>query len=372
MFNNVTKIGRIGLLVDSFTEGGAEKVMVTLANLFIEWGYEIDFIVIRDTGLYREQLSPKIRKITLYKGPYVLTFISRIKRKLSVYINLFRYFCKEAPDVFMVTMRRDNIIASKIFAASRKKFPLILREADVIVEENSLEIRQMRRWYKKASYVIANSESTKDDLINKIRLKKDSIIRIYNPMFLPKNVIRKNSKNIRIIGCGRLVEKKNFGDLIKVFALLYNDYKNAELTIIGDGKERSNLEKLIKSLNLENVIHLPGLVSNPYDYYSDADVFVQTSLYEGFGYVLPEAMACGTPVVAYNSKGAMSEILDNGKYGILITPGDLNALKKAIIYQIETPTPPHLLQQAVKRFDKELIGKEYLKVFNAAVNHINF
>jgi glycosyltransferase involved in cell wall biosynthesis len=368
MYNNTAKVSHIGLLVDSFSTGGAERVMVTLANVLVEWGYQLDFIVIRDIGLYRDQLTPKVRKIILYDGSHTLTFISRVKRKMSIYINLLRYFCKEVPDIFMVTMRRDNIIVSKIFALSKKKFPLILREADVIVEDGGREIRQMRRWYKKASYVIANSESTKDDLIKKIMLDKNSVIKIYNPMSLPRNIIRKNSENICIIGCGRLVKKKNFGDLIKVFTLIYNDYPNAELTIIGEGEERNNLEKQIKSLDLENAIYLPGLVSNPYAYFSASNVFVQTSLYEGFGYVLAEAMACGTPVVAYDSKGAMREILDNGRYGILVTPGDINALKDAIIFQIQNPTPPVLLRKAVERFDKETITKEYLKVFDDAVN----
>jgi glycosyltransferase involved in cell wall biosynthesis len=372
MHNNIGKINRIGFLVDSFTEGGAERVMITLANIFVEWNFQLDFIIIRDIGLYRDQLSPKTRKIILYKGPHNLTFISRIKRKISVYINLLKYFYKDAPDVFMVTMRRENIIASKIFSLSIGKFPLILREADVIVEDDGREIRQMRRWYKKATYVIANSESTKDDLIKKIMLNEKSIIQIYNPMSLPTSTIRKPHENIHIMGCGRLVKKKNFIDLLKVFSLIYDDYPDAKLTIIGEGEERNNLEKQIKSLNLENVICLPGSVSNPYDYFSSADVFVQTSLYEGFGYVLAEALACGTPVVAYDSKGAMREILDNGKYGILVTPGDFDALKEAIIFQIKNPTPPALLRKAVERFDKEIISREYLNVFNDAFNRTKF
>ncbi|AEF82627.1 glycosyltransferase [Leadbettera azotonutricia] len=366
--NSTEKLKRISLLVDSFSEGGAERVMVTLANTYLNWGYQVDFIVIRDIGLYKDQLSKNAKKIVLYNGSHSLTIINRLKRKISVYLSLLLYFCHDSPDVFMVTMRRDNIIASKIYNLFPQHFPLILREADVIVEDEGKEINEMKRWYKKAPFVIANSECTKDDLIKKIKLDKNSIIRIYNPMLLPQNIERAKNKNIRIIGCGRLVAKKNFADLIQVFSLIYNEYPEAELTIIGEGEERTNLEALIKSLNLENAIHMPGSVLNPYDYYSKADVFVQTSLYEGFGYVLPEAMACGTPVVAYDSKGAMREILADGKYGILVIPGDLDSLKKAILKQIISPTPYVLLKEAVERFDKEKICHEYLQVFENAIN----
>jgi glycosyltransferase involved in cell wall biosynthesis len=148
--------------------------------------------------------------------------------------------------------------------------------------------------------------------------------------------------------------------------MIHKDYPDAKLTIIGDGEERKKLEAEIRLLELDEFVFLPGFVDNPYDYYAQADVFVQTSLWEGFGYVLAEAMACGTPVVAYDAHGAMREILDGGEYGILVPPGNLGALKVAIVSQIEHPTRKEILLRGVDRFNKDKIVNEYLEVFVAS------
>ena len=155
--------------------------------------------------------------------------------------------------------------------------------------------------------------------------------------------------------------KKNFPDLIRSIVFVKKKYPEIKLNILGQGPEHENLQKLIDELELSSTINLVGFVDNPYEYYASASVFVQTSLWEGFGYVLAEAMACGTPVVAYDSKGAMREILDNGKYGLLTPVGDLQALANAIIQQIEQPTPACLLAEAVQRFNVDIIANQYLE-----------
>jgi glycosyltransferase involved in cell wall biosynthesis len=361
------KLKRIGLFITSLDEGGAERVMVTLANAFISHEYQVDLLIVKDSDPYKHLLSSKVRRFILVHNYYATTIVSRIKKKFMLYLRLLFYFYKSPPDVFMVTMTRYNVLVSKIYRLSFRKFPLILREADVIMDDKNDLIKQMQYWYKRADHVIANSESTKRDLIEKINLNESCITRIYNPLIIPRNFLWKKKKNVQILGSGRFVKKKNFSDLIQVMTLLIKDYPTSELTIIGDGEERGNLELQIKKLGLENVIHLPGFVSNPYDYYSESHVFVQTSLWEGFGYVLAEAMACGTPVVAYDSKGSMREILNNGEYGLLVTPGDILSLEKAIISQIEYPTPRKILRRAVSRFEAEKVANEYLEIFHDAL-----
>jgi glycosyltransferase involved in cell wall biosynthesis len=267
----------------------------------------------------------------------------------------------------MVTMRRNNLIVSRIYHLALCHFPLILREASLLNIEHKKNFKKIAYWYKKANYIVANSDMTKKDFIEKINLDDNKIIRIYNPLIIPRSIIKNKKDNILILGCGRLVSGKNFSELIQVMKLIEADIPNAELVIIGDGEDRCNLEHKIAELTLKEKVSLPGLVTNPYDYYLQADVFVQTSLYEGFGYVLPEAMACGTPVVAYDALGAMREILDNGKYGILVEPHNIEALKNAIITQIRNPTPAHILKDAVARFDKDKIVWEYLQLFEKSL-----
>jgi glycosyltransferase involved in cell wall biosynthesis len=371
---------RIGFFLDSFAEGGGERVIVYLSNYLVSKQYKVDLVVVRDAGLYKETLSPLVNKIVLYHGAHSCGIFARIARKCAVYFRLLRYFSRNPPDVFLSTMRRDNLIVSKIYHLAGRfsggRFPLILREADVIDDgEDPKVIARMRRWYKTARFTIANSDVTKNDLVVLIGLESNRVKRIYNPMILAKTapsentlgVRKRGAQNPRILGCGRFVKKKNFKDLVAVFAMLLEDIPGAELTILGDGEEKVNLEKQIRELKLEGKVRLPGLVKDPFPYYGASDVFVQTSLWEGFGYVLPEAMSRGTPVVCYNGKGAMAEILENGKYGTLVEPGNLAALKEAIIRQIENPVSPELLRESVKRFDINVIAEQYLDVLKSAV-----
>ncbi|MCG3741550.1 glycosyltransferase [Vibrio cincinnatiensis] len=355
---------KIALAVTSFNGGGAERVMVTLANKYIEWGYEVDFIVGFDEGPYKKILNSNVNKFVLYDKAY-----GRLKRRIRAFLNLRNYLSNTDSDVLMSTIRNFNVFVTMAHLLSTSKVKLILREADTLDRifdkyqfKDKVLLCLMRFFYPKALGLVANCKVTKTDLCAKINIKENAIRVIYNPIDL--SVVNRNKNidkvNKKIVACGRLDKKKNFNDLIRVIPLVKEKYPNLVLEILGEGQERENLETLIESLKLNNSVKLVGFVDNPYAYYSQADVFVQTSLWEGFGYVLAEAMACGTAVVAYDSKGAMREILADGKYGILSPVGDLQALADAIVQQIEKPTSSELLIEAVERFDVDIIARQYL------------
>ena len=360
-FKNV----RIALMVRSFEGGGAERVMVTLANKFLEWGYPIDFIVVNDKGPYKKDLGAKANLIVLNNNS------ENIPAIYGIFFKLLRYFQRTPPSVMLSTPKRTNIIAVVVKLCSFKKFPLFVREATTLdwffVEgglKNRLLLSTMRLLYPYSTKVLANSNITKSDLLQKLKVDAEKVHVIYNPVDLSKinckaKVTSSHSHKI-VVGCGRLYPSKNFGDLIKSFPCVLNRYPDAQLLVLGEGVERGRLQEHIETLQIAESVHLLGFVENPYKYFAMADVFVQTSLVEGFGYVLAEAMACGTPVIAYDSKGAMREILENGKYGKLVHVGDIKALGCAIIDQIEKPTSKRLLHEAVTRFDVNIISKQYL------------
>jgi len=101
--------------------------------------------------------------------------------------------------------------------------------------------------------------------------------------------------------------------------------------ILGEGEERPNLEALVRELGLEEDVALPGFVENPYKYMKRAAVFVLSSRWEGFGNVLVEAMALGTPVVATDCPSGPAEILEGGKWGRLVPVGNHEALAEATL-----------------------------------------
>jgi glycosyltransferase involved in cell wall biosynthesis len=124
-----------------------------------------------------------------------------------------------------------------------------------------------------------------------------------------------------ILGVGRLARQKNFGLLIRAFSRLRKE-RPARLLLLGSGPERERLESLVAALSLEEDVLMPGMVRNPFPYMARADVFALSSEEEGFGLVLVEAMAIGLPIVATRCPGGPSEILEEGKCGILVSTGD--------------------------------------------------
>ena len=101
-----------------------------------------------------------------------------------------------------------------------------------------------------------------------------------------------------LIAVGRLEKVKRFQDIIIALDMLGKDSLEAELIILGDGSEKSNLMALIERLNLESKVHMPGRVANPFQYISRSDILISASEYEGFSNVIVEALICGTAVIA--------------------------------------------------------------------------
>jgi len=344
--------------------------MVTLANYFFEKGYVVNFIVLTDQGPYRKLIKDDINLIVL-RNHNKNRYFDIIKSMLK----LWQYFITNRASIMLVTLRKFNVFVLLVYMFSLSKTDVYVREADFIkssIFSNSfygkLLYYGMKYLYPKAKGIIANSQATKKSLIQTLDLKEDLISVIYNPLndrYLSNAIIgaEKNDKPT-IVACGRLVEKKNFSDLIKAFPYILPKIPDAVLLILGEGVDRSKLESLINTTGLNGKIILKGFVDNPYAYFASAHVFVQTSLWEGFGYVLAEAMACGTSVVAYDSKGAMREILADGKYGKLVPAGDLVALAEAVIDMYNNPTPVELLKEAVDKFKLNKVADDYLKLFS--------
>ena len=163
-----------------------------------------------------------------------------------------------------------------------------------------------------------------------------------------------------ILGVGRLTQAKDFPTLIRAFALVRKK-RAARLMILGEGEERPKLEALVRELGLEREVTLPGFVDNPYKYMKRAAVFVLSSKWEGFGNVLVEAMALGTPVVSTDCPSGPAEILENGRWGRLVPVGDVYALAEAIIETLDEEHHPDVANRA-KDFAVELAVEKYINV----------
>jgi glycosyltransferase involved in cell wall biosynthesis len=121
------------------------------------------------------------------------------------------------------------------------------------------------------------------------------------------------------------------------------------LVLIGEGEEAESLTSLARELGVHTDVEFLGFQHNPYKYMARADVFALPSLWEGFGRVLVEAMACGVPVIATRCPSGPEEIVCDGASGLLVPPGDADALADAVLRVLTRPDLAHRLAQAGRR-----------------------
>lgn len=171
-----------------------------------------------------------------------------------------------------------------------------------------------------------------------------------------------------IVGCGRLVKQKNFNLLLEAFAAMHNQ-QGCRLLIIGSGPERDCLETRARKLGVSADFKIVSFTNNPYCYFKRASVFVLSSLWEGFGNVIAEAMACGVPVVATDCPSGPSEIIEDGISGLLVKNASSEELSAAIRRVLEDKALARGLatggQKRASQFSAEKSAAEYEKVIEA-------
>lgn len=362
---------KIALFVPSFSGGGAERAAVYIANHLTQLGEQIHFVAANAEGPFREELSNEVPLFDFQSA--------RISRALP---HLIRYLRNEQPDVMLSFQTRANILAIIARKISGSDTKLIVREgntASASLRDSQLIQNKILYWliprlYPQADEVVAISQGVADDLA--AILPPRDIHVIYNPA-VRADIQQWTSEPVEhpffhadappvILSVGRLTAQKDHQTLIKAFRELRKQI-DARLMILGEGDQRQYLEMLIAQNDLGEVVSLPGFVSNPYAYMAKSAVFVLSSLWEGFGIVLAEALACGVPVIATDCPSGPAEILEGGKFGKLVPMGDIEALAKAMLSVTQNPPDKLLGIERAKQFSVDIGAQKYLELFKALV-----
>jgi glycosyltransferase involved in cell wall biosynthesis len=140
----------------------------------------------------------------------------------------------------------------------------------------------------------------------------------------------------------------------------------ARLVILGEGGERTKLGALARELVMAADVALLGFVLNPFPYMVRAVVFVLSSVYEGLPTVVIEALACGCTVVSTDCPSGPAEILERGRYGVLVPVGDVEAMAKAIHATLDGTHDAERLKTRAAEFSLERATEEYLAVLCGA------
>lgn len=362
--------GRIALFLPSLRGGGAERVMVTLANGFGARGLAVDLVLAKAEGPYLKDVSEAVRVVDLGAS-----------RVLASLPGLIRYLRRERPAAMLSAMNHANVVA--LLARKLARIPTRL----VVSEHNTLSAGcdtlplgrarmmpwLMRRTYPWATSIVAVSTGVADDLARAIHLSRERISVVFNPVATDMLIRRNNDAACHpwltpgeppvILAVGRLTPQKDFTTLIHAFARLRAS-RSVRLIILGEGEMRAELEALLGKMGLLKDVAMPGFVDNPFDWMHASRMFVLSSAWEGLGMVLIEAMACGTPVVSTDCPSGPAEILENGKWGRLVPPGDADALYVAIKATLDDSNGPDVARRA-RDFGVDQAVDGYLKAFDA-------
>lgn len=231
--------------------------------------------------------------------------------------------------------------------------------------------RLERRSYRFARRIIAISTTTRESLVDDYGIDPDRVTVI--PVGIDASVFRPTGAEKTagsVLYVGRLCERKNIPCLFEAIGIVKRSVPGVRLSLVGDGILRKKLEELAREKGLSDTITFLGKVSEGelVDLYSKAQVFVLPSLFEGFGIVCLEAMACGTPVVATRVPGIV-DIVDDGRTGVLVS-GDSREMAGAIQRLLMEPETRSTIavngrEEVLERFDWAKVTERIVEVYRA-------
>ncbi|MDV3347908.1 glycosyltransferase [Leptolyngbyaceae cyanobacterium CCMR0082] len=368
----------ISLFIPNLDGGGAERVMLHLAEGFAERGFAVDLVVAKAEGAYLSNIPDNIRLINLEAKSPVLLFKT---------LALKQYLKQEQPAFLISTL---DIFSSatwaKLLAGVNTRVVMCVQTnlSQQFQDRHAMLMQKIKwavvkRFYPWADAIVTASEGVARDLEQHTQISMQQMTVIHNPV-VTSDFTQKAQETIAhpwfeegqppvLLGVGRIVKQKSFATLVQAFALVRKQHP-ARLMILGDVDPREpevkpELDALIEKFGLQDDVLFLGFVENPYAYMARANVFVLSSIYEGFGNVVAEAIAAGTPVVSTDCESGPAEILNKGQYGALVPVGNYEAMANAIVSTLKDPMDTTVLKARSQAFTIDCIVRQYLDVLNS-------
>lgn len=359
------------ILISSLQAGGAERVASMLANYWSERAHSITIVLLASEGcekFYAINEAIEIVNLDVLKDS---TSTWQALQNNVLRIKAIRMAVKNyQPDIVLSLVVETNILA--ILSTLGVKIPLIVAEhADPHLAP------QGKLWQKLRDilYPRAKAVVLLDDYFTQFysrSIQKKCVV-IPNPV---KACIQKNDMNaepqnndkIQIIAVGRFIKEKRFDRLLKAFSKVHLKHPNTQLTLLGDGETRPQIEEIIEALGLQKSVVMTGIVSDPEQYLSKSDIFVLTSDSEGFPMVLCEAMSCGLSVVSTEYHAGANTTIQSGVDGFVVEKEDLNSLVDKINLLVEDKARRQDMgkraKQSMQRYSIQSVDKKWQTLFN--------
>lgn len=366
---------RIIFHAPSLHGGGAERVFVLMANEMAARGHAVTLFVWSANGPNAELRNPGVRLVSLD-----LPMRGEGFGKAGTLKGLFRsaaFVRRERPDAVFAGPEFANLLTALALMAGdivpggarADFFPSY--HAAAALRSNGLGSRiapaLTRLVARRATRAIAVSDGVGRDLVGR-GFREQQIAVIHNPLppSRPRNegpqpwqaALAAMGDGPVIVTLGRLVAVKDHRTLLKAFSLLDPSGKH-RLVIFGEGPLKGELVAYAEELGISGRTLFAGYVNDPAACYACADLFVLSSVSEGFGNVLIEAMAEGVPVVSTDAPYGPREILVDGRFGALLPVGDAPAMAKAMEAALAAPMQADELRRRAADFTIDVVGDRY-------------
>ena len=348
-------------ITPSLLGGGAERVLISLANYFT--GQRVDVVLIALN--YGTPAYPVDKRVT------VINLLNRKKNNLpyrvyymmSTFCKLLYLLIKFRPACALSFITSANIWTGLVCSITRTPYIVSERTSPkrTINQFNYLISHLAAFIYKKSMAVVVGTKAVEVCLRENNAFKNlKNIKRITNavPVFEPVSGTKVHGRKF-ILGVGRLAYVKGFDQLILAFSEA--QLNDIDLLIVGEGPERANLVCQVYNLGLRDRVIFAGAKTNLQDFYSQAEVFVLPSRNEGYPNALVEAMSFGCPCVAMDCEFGPSEIIVNEQNGLLVNHGDIQALAGGINRLINDRSLANTLRNNAKKISDSNSAEKILE-----------
>ena len=330
------------ILVSAMNLGGAQRVVSVLCEHWSKNGYKVTLISTftgKKTDHYKvndQVVLKSLRNNSIFPKIKMLNLVVKLTQLRKIIVD-------EKPDIIISFLTRVNVAAA--LATVGLKTPIIICERTWkpfnTLSNNFFWMYQLL--FKNVKSIIVQTDESRIWL--RQHFPKINVDVIPNPISYPlplqkgntidPNTVLQKHRNL-ILASGRLHKFKQFDLLIKAFCRIKDEHHSWDLVILGEGEERENLDNLLIELKARDRIFLPGSVGNMSEWYKRADLFILSSLVEGFPNVLLEAMSYELPCISFDCDTGPRDMIQNGINGVLINPqenegGLSKAIKKVII-----------------------------------------
>jgi len=366
----MTDPARIALFFSTSGHSGVDRAVKNLIPALARRGYRVDLLKVRDHGPELDERPTGVEVVDLGS-----------RHTYACLPGVVRYLRRRRPVVMLSDKDRVNRTAllARLLARLGGPIPtrLVLRSGMTIshdlAERGALERwvqrTSMGRLYPFADQVIVPSAGAADDMAAYTGLPRERIRVVPTPV-VPASLFTQSLPRPDhpwlgdpewplILSVGELSGRKDFATLLRAFARV-RAVRPCRLLILGRGGARECLLALAAQLGVAADFALPGFVPQPYAYMAHADLFAFSSRREGLPLVLVEALAVGTPVVSTDCPSGPREVLEGGRYGLLVPVGDDVALADAMGRTLNAPLPREQLRAAARPYEIETATDSYL------------